>query len=70
MFEDLFDRVTFDDLFALDDEENTILWEKLLSATKRIRSDALRGENPYSDIFDEIVSIRSDLTNIFLGRTY
>lgn len=70
MFEDLFDRVTFDDLFALDNEENTELWAKLLRATERIKGDALRGERPYDDIFDEIVSIRTDLTNIFFGRTY
>lgn len=68
-YERLFDLVTFDDLFKLDNDENLALWEKLTSGSDRIKNLGLRDTTSYNDLFFETLSIRMDLTNIFIGRT-
>lgn len=68
-YEEYFNSVTFDDLFKLDNDENAALWEKLTSGSDRIKKLGLRDTTSYIDLFYETLSIRMDLTNIFIGRT-
>jgi hypothetical protein len=56
--------VEFDDLYALSNEDNDELWDRLNSATCKVRKVYGQAGGQQNGLFNELVSLRVDLTTI------